>query len=167
MSLIQERLQNGLMTGLNKIYNMKNTIINILLFIQVRIFRILILREEEWICGNSLIYPSNTSRGKGDSALLNENGFKCCLGQFSLQLKPGVNLLPNECITGSPAHLESIIPYLSYRGQFLDKHSVYNTKLSSSAMRINDGNDLIKNKVKRLRKLFWKEAKLLIIYIRK
>jgi hypothetical protein len=49
--------------------------------------KILVLDESIWRCGDDAKDP-NKSRGTGYTKLLNEEGYMCCLGQFSLQLSP-------------------------------------------------------------------------------
>lgn len=106
----------------------------------------LILDEATWRCGKNS-QNSNNRRGTGDTRLENEEGFMCCLGQFSNQLKKGLNI---RCKM-FPAGTNEKIPLLTKRGY----NSYVDTKLSNKAVVINDDESTsIYEKVRKLRSLF-------------
>lgn len=63
----------------------------------------LILKEAKWRCGDVTTNPIkeidgkkveiDVCRGKGNTELKNKEGYMCCLGQFTQQLKPGTQIL--------------------------------------------------------------------------
>lgn len=109
--------------------------------------KILILDEATWRCGKDTSNPNNR-RGKGSTRLENEEGFMCCLGQFSNQLKKGLNIKNNYY----PASTGKYIPFLTRK---LKSELYVDTKLSRKAISINDNQDTsIFKKVKELRSLF-------------
>lgn len=106
----------------------------------------LILDEKTWRCGQES--GPSSSRGKGDTALINEEGFKCCLGQFSTQLKKEVEL---EDHMTNPRDTNLVIPFLTRKLN----NSIKDTKLSSAAMTINDDPaTTVGKKVVQLKRLF-------------
>ena len=83
-----------------------------------------------WRCGgvnNVLPY----GLGRGDTELLNNKNYMCCLGQFALQLG-----MKREDIlyVGTPLEVGKSIPLLSNRRE----GGLSNTVLSSNCMIIND-----------------------------
>jgi len=90
-------------------------------------------------------------RGRGNTELKNHQGYMCCLGQFTSQLKKGVKILGFN----DPGNTGQLIPFLSKR-----KHgSIVNTKLSDRAIDINDDRfTTVEQKVEKLTKLFAKEG---------
>jgi hypothetical protein len=92
----------------------------------------LTLDYSKWICGEGGQYQV----GKGESALLNKDGFMCCLGQWAVQL--GV---PQGAMLGigEPESLNGAVPGLSYPYEYdEDTRSNRNTTFSGEAIGIND-----------------------------
>ena len=89
--------------------------------------------RDKWICGEPMDNQmSGTARGRGFTALLNPQGFMCCLGQVSLQL--GVSEKDIKHI-GSPASSEALWGSILCR---VEGTSYLNSILASTAMSIND-----------------------------
>jgi hypothetical protein len=81
---------------------------------------------------------SNNGTGKGETLLLNEHKYMCCLGMYCEQL--GIDR-QRLVFTGSPASLEMDIPLLTYKSvdEYMD------TDFASRAMEINDGDEAESN----------------------
>lgn len=92
----------------------------------------LTLDYSKWICGEG--GPHQV--GKGQVALLNRDGFMCCLGQWSLQLGCSEDLILGR---GEPGEVGVEIPGLCYQGD-REEHVIYyhDTKFSNDAIKIND-----------------------------
>lgn len=108
----------------------------------------LILDYSKWRCGGIKIYKN--SLGEGLTRLENNEGFQCCLGQFSLQLN---NTIKNQDIInlGGPRFINKKIPLLSIKL----KGDYKNTMLAYKAININDSTVTTPaQKIKELRKLF-------------
>lgn len=98
-----------------------------------------------WRCGgkdDSNLPPNTNKRGKGDTSLLNIEGYMCCLGQCALQLGYEKHYLLN---IGEPMELpviEEIPDYEILHGvdnrSYGGNDQYYNTDLSTKAMDIND-----------------------------
>ncbi len=105
-----------------------------------------------WRCGDDGKYKL----GEGNTALLNDKGFMCCLGQVALQLDVHeADLLG----VGEPEGVESdtILGLLVTNEWDEDSENdiKHNTVLSSEAMGINDnGNTTIETKINELKELF-------------
>jgi len=105
-----------------------------------------------WRCGDNGKYKL----GEGNTALLNDEGFMCCLGQVALQLDVHeADLLG----VGEPEGVESdtILGLLVTNEWDEDSENdiKHNTVLSSEAMGINDnGNTTIETKINDLKELF-------------
>ncbi len=105
-----------------------------------------------WRCGDDGKYKL----GEGNTALLNDKGFMCCLGQVALQLDVHeADLLG----VGEPEGVESdtILGLLVTNEWDEDSENdiKHNTVLSSEAMGINDnGNTTIETKINDLKELF-------------
>ena len=111
----------------------------------------LTLDYSKWRCGEdpSFIHPK-TSLGIGWIHLLNNEGYMCCLGQFSLQLNPGLCKSDIRNIA-NPEELCTYVPSLTR----LKNKCYINTKLSKEAIRINDDRTTtVQEKIKLLRSLF-------------
>lgn len=125
----------------------------------------LVLKKSKWICG--LPDKEGDRRGytlgRGNTDLLNNKGFMCCLGQFSLQLDKSLN----QCdIIGKtePSDLDVEIPGLS--NEISEGFSRYfkNTQLTNDAIDLNDNYKItVTEKVKRLKKLFSKHGYKIIV----
>lgn len=63
----------------------------------------LILDYSKWRCGEGGAYPV----GNGKTQLLNNEGFMCCLGMWSLQCGAQIDELLNK---GEPNELKTLIP---------------------------------------------------------
>lgn len=86
--------------------------------------------------------------GIGDTQLLNDNGFKCCLGFITIANKKRAKNL------AMPASTNCVIPDLSYKD---DTGHIINTKLAYQAAGINDNQSTsLQEKEKALQKLFKK-----------
>ena len=105
-----------------------------------------------WRCGDDGKYKL----GEGNTALLNDKGFMCCLGQVALQLDVHeADLLG----VGEPEGVESdtILGLLVTNEWDEDSENdiKYNTALSSKAMDINDASSTtIESKMNDLKELF-------------
>lgn len=115
--------------------------------------KVLVLNYDEWVCG----YPSsNPNRdncnGLGNAKLLNYDGYKCCLDQFSEQAGCKINTFQYY-----PAALEEHITRLNKKVKFDYGIQLRDTKLSTDAAAINDDTQTsIAEKVVKLRRLFGK-----------
>ncbi len=111
--------------------------------------KILTLDESKWRCGRNSINSENR-RGIGRTLLQNDEGFSCCLGQFSLQLNKEIS---ESDILGcaQPKELYTDIPLLT-----LDDEE---SQLTEEAMYINDEEGTtVAEKIKNLKMLFAKEG---------
>ena len=105
-----------------------------------------------WRCGDDGKYKL----GEGNTTLLNNEGFMCCLGQVALQLDVHeADLLG----VGEPEGVESDTIFGLLVTNEWDEDSEndikHNTVLSSEAMGINDnGNTTIETKINDLKELF-------------
>lgn len=93
----------------------------------------LILDYSKWICGGGL-----NKLGEGSVALLNKEGYMCCLGQWSLQLGATDQAILNN---GEPSELGMYLPGLTIMSNEDDEYMTSvcrNSKLSMEAMTIND-----------------------------
>lgn len=106
----------------------------------------IIIDRSKWRTGNNL-HSSFNSTGYGNTKLLNEEGYKCCLGFIASQATHQKIL--NSC---EPTYCKYIIPELSYR----DKYGyVINSTLADNAIKINDnGYTTPQEKEKSLKQLF-------------
>lgn len=88
--------------------------------------------------------------GIGDTELINEEGYMCCLGQICRQINPTLNLLH---IT-TPVVLGEKIPHLTdtYRNNYI------NSPLSLQAVSINDAEKEIYMRIYKLKNLFHKNG---------
>lgn len=105
----------------------------------------------KWRCGFDSDHKKNRI-GRGDTLLLNECGYMCCLGQLSLQLgKTKGEIMGMR----SPDALDESTKHLSRKRLGL----VLCTKLSGHAIVINDDEETTVNqKMKLLRALFKKHG---------
>lgn len=103
-----------------------------------------VIDESKWRCG--MRGKPGCRLGVGNTYLLNEKKFMCCLGQMCLQL--GV---PEEKIrlNSSPTNVRDVqIKYLKNR-------EGYDSELSEKAMEINDDQETtVEEKKRKLRSLF-------------
>jgi hypothetical protein len=108
----------------------------------------LILDYSKWRSGGK--GPNRV--GKGDTLLLNDEGFMCCLGQFCKQLNP---LITDDTILnrGTPGGLREDIPLLNVNIGISSFHT--ETVLSQEAIKINDDyNSSSEEKIEELKSLF-------------
>lgn len=104
-----------------------------------------------WRCGGSI---GKNVLGKGQVALLNDEGYMCCLGQFSLQLNKTIKKEDMRSYS-SPISLNKSIELLTEQ----QPYGRINSTLSSNAMGINDNpHTTPEEKIKALKKLFTKEG---------
>lgn len=130
----------------------------------------LILDYNKWRCGgdstitkyddgsnSSFTTIDNTNKlGEGDTKLLNDQGYMCCLGQFSLQLNTTISSL-NISGFGEPGEIEDDILLLTSDYGDGDGYSCRNTSLSDEAMTINDDSSTTpEEKIVLLQELFAK-----------
>ena len=103
-----------------------------------------------WRCGDNGKYKL----GEGNTALLNKEGYMCCLGQIALQLDVHeADLLG----VGEPDQLDIDIELLTirYNSDEEELSIIANSELSSDAMRINDSTEsTVSQKMKELKELF-------------
>lgn len=103
----------------------------------------LVLDCSKWICGHSSD-PSENKLGEGETALLNDDGYMCCLGQFSKQAGLIDDELRNNFVV---ENLNKEVNDLCHEG--------YGTQLAEDAMSINDMHGMtIKERIIELKKLF-------------
>lgn len=102
----------------------------------------IVIDRSKWRTG----YNSENATGKGSyTELLNEEGFKCCLGFMTQQItKKGI------FSHSDPGSCEFSIPLLNYK----DGTCYENTELSRDAITINDSDIPLKEKEVALKKLF-------------
>ena len=103
-----------------------------------------------WRCGDNGKYKL----GEGNTVLLNDEGFMCCLGQVALQLDVHEADLLGK---GEPDQLDIDIELLTirYNGDEEEEFIIANSELSSDAMRINDSTEsTVSQKMKDLKELF-------------
>ena len=99
------------------------------------------VKLSKWICGGSSVEANGL--GEGQTALLNKEGYKCCLGFACGQLGFKGRLLEEA----EPDDLGRIIPGLTKRGD----DCVINTAFSDKAIIINDDtHTTVEEKQKRL-----------------
>lgn len=118
----------------------------------------IIINQSKWICGapgNVYHEPNEKNQlGEGHTALLNDRGFMCCLGQAALQINRSLQERDIGRL-GLPSDLDVVIRALSKRVN----GKIVNTKLSLQAIDINDDPDTsVAEKKRRLRKLFAKSG---------
>ena len=102
-----------------------------------------------WRCGDNGKYKL----GEGNTALLNKEGYMCCLGQVALQLDVHEADLLGK---GEPDQLDIDIELLTirYNGDE-EEFIIANSVLSLDAMRINDSTEsTVSQKMKDLKELF-------------
>lgn len=105
--------------------------------------KILVLDYSKWRCGD---YGINRL-GEGVTQLSNDEGYQCCLGQFSLQLN---KKLKEEDIfnVDTPCEMGKKVPFLT--NKIKD-----NSQLSRDAMSINDNlSTTTEEKIQKLKALF-------------
>ena len=115
----------------------------------------LTLNFKIWKCGDD--GGKNVAHGKGETRLLNKEGYMCCLGQFATQLNPQVKRcdMLGRC---NPSNVSKVIPVLSKKIG-MATWNIDDTKLTNSAIEINDDmNTSIKEKIKKLKSLFRKKG---------
>jgi hypothetical protein len=116
----------------------------------------LILDYSKWRCGGST--EEEHQVGEGNTALLNNEGFMCCLGQVSLQLGAKESDIKN---VATPDELEIEISLLNFPVEpewDWDEQlpqGFSNTSLSAEAMEINDNiKTTPEEKIEALKELF-------------
>lgn len=120
----------------------------------------LVLDYSKWRCGGDFTDAPGNQLGEGPTMLLNEQGFMCCLGQFSLQLDTDLDEY-DICNLGEPADLDQEVTLLCYTEGDVDpaaeddEHTTHSTILSDKAIAINDDGDTTpEEKIAQLRELF-------------
>lgn len=124
--------------------------------------KVLILDYKKWICGggvSEIDYIKPAKRigvGKGYAALLNQEGYMCCLGQFCSQAGLSEQFLLEAT---TPQDTSEEISVLTDKEVFL-----VNTSFSNKAIDINDDcNTTIVEKVIALTKLCSKHGRKLVL----
>lgn len=105
----------------------------------------LILDKSKWRCGGDTA-REDCKLGEGPTFLVNDEGFMCCLGQFSLQINR--NLRETDMLgIAEPDGVHEPIENLNDDG--------FNSSLACDAIEINDdGDTTIDEKIVALRELF-------------
>ena len=114
----------------------------------------LILDYSKWRCG----VDGDNKLGEGDTALLNSEGYLCCLGQFSLQLNKALTE-KNIRGMGKPEEIGKEIPLLVQENYNYNKNSLFDeTELTEFAIDINDDpTTSSEEKISQLKELFLKQ----------
>lgn len=95
--------------------------------------KVLILDCKTWRCGGDEHLektPLENCLGKGETVLLNKEGYMCCLGQFSLQVNPELKS-KDILFKGAPDVVECDLG-------FLQGNHCNNSDFSNIAVEIND-----------------------------
>lgn len=96
----------------------------------------LVLDYSKWHSGGDT--PSENSVGKGKVALLNNEGYMCCLGQWLHQLGAPLEMLKNN---GEPYEVKCVYAPFSKADEDDEDEGIFttnNTELSGECMGIND-----------------------------
>lgn len=107
-----------------------------------------VLDVKLWRCGGDIDPSHLYTLGEGDSSLLNEEGYMCCLGQFALQAD-----IPKDQL------LDKLLPcclYENYDSNFIDcTDRVYDiTLLAQKLININDSTTTtVKSKISQIREV--------------
>ena len=110
----------------------------------------LILDYSTWRCGDF----GENQLGKGDTYLLNDEGFMCCLGQFTPQIN---NFIIKDEMLGvsDPSDLGEKVLSLNKK----ENRRFRTTRLSDEAININDDTcSTPEEKIKALQRVFKKEG---------
>lgn len=112
----------------------------------------LTLDYSKWRCGED----GDNALGTGKTKLLNEDGFMCCLGIWSLQLgAPEGDLLQKD----DPSELKMLIPLFAEDGRLKFRGCRWTTHLSTECMSINDDKDTTpEEKIEQLGELLREEG---------
>ena len=97
-----------------------------------------ILDYSTWRCGGDV----DGHLGEGQTALLNEEGYMCCLGQFALQIE-GVeekNIL-NEGEPGELGKQYDPVFVKKEEVEYDDEYEYSNTELADELIKINDAHE--------------------------
>lgn len=92
----------------------------------------LILDYSKWRCGYTTPHECKNQLGAGPVRLLNEEGYSCCIGQFSAQLGASKELLLNE---SSPS---SVGVHIELFNKSFGSGSFFDTALTEDCIVIND-----------------------------
>lgn len=111
----------------------------------------LILDYSKWRSG----FNGKNKVGEGDTCLLNDEGFMCCLGQFSPQINTSIKLEDMKG-WGSPNELNIEIDFLSVPSTDDDGEKIFlDTNLTQQAIGINDDQTTTpQEKINLLKELF-------------
>lgn len=114
----------------------------------------LVLDYSTWRCGGN---RGKNKLGKGSTYLVNDQGFMCCLGQFTPQLNPSITPKQmKDC--GEPDQINEDIPVLT-KERDEEQDTIVNSELSTKAMTINDDEDTTpEEKIQELQYLFKEEG---------
>lgn len=90
----------------------------------------------KWRSGNNGL----ESTGTGETSLLNEEGFMCCLGQVTLQICPKLTSADIMCFESPAEFADKAKKPINF---LTDKKRLWmHTSLANHAMRINDDNNM-------------------------
>ena len=114
----------------------------------------LIIDRAKWRTG----YFSDNQTGRGDTQLLNAEGYMCCLGFRCLQMGVPENELLDTSTPGDLADKWQIPDLVLKKSKIQNDGPDYNTEFSYKAMDINDDVDLTpEEREKRIIKYFAKK----------
>jgi hypothetical protein len=116
----------------------------------------LFIDYSKWRCGGDS--RATNMLGKEETALLNDKGYMCCLGQWALQFGCEKKDILNE---GEPCHINVNV---SDKIPLLVNSKMNNTRFSNRAMKINDDTKTTpEEKIAALKVLLEKKGMKLII----
>jgi len=96
----------------------------------------LIIDRSKWRTGGNS--SSENMTGKGDTLLLNPQGFMCCLGFEALRRGKE----PDEILNCAEPHDVGAIPFLSLPDEDGEEYGYSDTAFTSQAIRINDDDNI-------------------------
>lgn len=91
------------------------------------------INRAKWRSGGDL---SESYTGEGDTYLVNDEGYRCCLG-FACHQLSNLNLQQLTCIA-EPGGLQTVIPLLNYIDNDYGWNCMENTDFSDECVAIND-----------------------------
>lgn len=119
-----------------------------------------ILDLAKWRCGR--LGESGKTLGIGETALHNNEGYQCCLGQFILQVYKGFITIRDIENVSEPADVTRLILYDT--DNFFIKEEGFNSNLSRELMKINDDpSTTIENKIESIRERLAKRGHTLTV----
>lgn len=108
-----------------------------------------VIDRSTWRCGGD---KKPSKKGRGDTRLLNKQGFMCCLGSCALQVGADKTSIKNFYL---PKDTKLVLPVLTKEENNGDWKFVKDSKLSYTAVCINDRDDISqKEREHKLKMLF-------------